>query len=198
LESYSEAAIKVRLSRLDRFARTAFAAACAERLWPLFERFHSATGEGDANALGSALDTAWSAALGEPVGDVSELQNTVEAMVPTDSHEWVHEMGYGQNAIAAVAYSLRAWASDDPQEAVWGARQVYEAADYAAQRAIGGDLDLNTPLAERALLETDIVQRALIGINADLDYAELVGPADWQSWRRQARADGARWGHDIP
>lgn len=45
-------------------------------------------------------------------------------------------MGYAQNAAAAVACAVRTWMTDEPQEAVWGARQVYEAADYAAQHAL--------------------------------------------------------------
>lgn len=149
MATFDEAEIKNRLSRLDRARKTAFAAACAERLWPLFPRCAEATGEGDVAVLRSVLDDAWRAAAGDDVGDLSAAQITAEDMVPVDDGEWIFEMGYGQNAAAAVAYAVRSWLTDDPQQAAWAACQVHEAADYAALRA-HPELELNVPAAERA------------------------------------------------
>ena len=53
---YDEAEIKARLARLDQSQKTAFAAACAERLWPLFERYSEVTGRGDVTALRAVLN----------------------------------------------------------------------------------------------------------------------------------------------
>ncbi len=194
--AYDEADINARLAKLDRFHRTAFAAACAERLWPLFERYARATGEGDVEALRSILDMAWSAAQGVEVEEMAGAQ-AAAAMVPAEGGEWVFEMGYGQNAAAAVAYALRARQTDDPQEAVWSARQLYEAADYAAQRALP-DLDLNAPGVERALFQSPAVQSALAALSADLIDIESSEGHDWVLLRERAREEGEVWARTLP
>jgi len=169
--SYDESAIRARLARLDRASRTAYASACAERLWPLFERYAQATGEGDPAVLRGVLDEVWLAAQGVNAGDLSQAQEVAEDMVPVDEGEWVLEMGHGQNAAAAVAYAVRTWLTEDPQEGVWAARQVYEAADYAAQRSLPA-LDLNAAGAEEELFQSRIVQAAVTGLAEDLDTVE--------------------------
>lgn len=52
--SYDESAIRARLAKLDRASRTAYASACAERLWPLFERYAGATGEAAPRSCGGS------------------------------------------------------------------------------------------------------------------------------------------------
>lgn len=108
--------------------------------------------------------------------------------MPDEEDEgWVAESAYGQSGAAAVAYALRTQLSDDPQEAIWGARQLYEAADYAAQQQ-NADLELNDPGAEELLLCTPVVQEALAGIEHDL--ARVAAGEDVTSIRQQAQ-DGA-------
>lgn len=195
--AYDEPEIKTRLDALDRAHKTAFAAACAERLWPLFERYSRVTGEGDVTALRAVLDGAWSAVQGEEVASLAEAQEVAEGMVPSDEGEWVFEMGYGQNAAAAVAYVVRTWLTDDPQEGVWGARQVYEAADYAAQHSLP-DLNLNAPGAEQRLLQTPAVQTALAGLSADLLAVESPVSDKWRGLRQRARQEGEAWAGILP
>jgi uncharacterized protein YjaG (DUF416 family) len=195
--SYDESEIGARLGMLERFNRTAFAAACAERLWPLFERYVRVTGEGDSVVMRAVLDRVWLAVQGRDAGDLSQAQAEVEAMVPTDEGEWVFEMGYGQNAAASVAYAVRTWLRHDPQEAVWAAQQVYEAADYAAQRSLA-DLDLNSAAAEAELFNSEIVQVALAGLAADLASAEAPAGDGWSGLRDRARLEGASWARTLP
>ncbi len=195
--SYDESEIGARLVRLERFNRTAFAAACAERLWPLFERYVRVTGEGDSVVMRAVLDRVWLAVQGRDAGDLSQAQAEVEAMVPIDEGEWVFEMGYGQNAAASVAYAVRTWLRHNPQEAVWAARQVYEAADYAAQRSLA-DLDLNSAAAEAELFNSEIVQVALAGLAADLASAEAPSGDGWSGLRDRARLEGASWARTLP
>lgn len=194
---YDEAAIRARLTRLDRASRTAFVAACAERLWPLFERYARATGGGDPEVLRGVLDKAWLAAQGVDTGGLEQAQEVAEAMVPIDEGEWVLEMGYGQNAAAAVAYAVRTWLTEDPQEGVWGARQVYEAADYAAQRSMPA-LDLNSAGAEGELFQSAIVQTAVTGLAEDLDAVEVPEGDEWAGLRDRARREGASWAQTLP
>jgi Protein of unknown function (DUF416) len=183
--------VRGRLARLGRAERTAFAAACAERLWPLFVRYADVTGHADPGSLRTVLNDTWRAVRGEDV-DLAGAQHLRQEMVPSDDGEWIHEMGYGQNAAAGVAYAVRTWLTDDPQEAAWAARQIYEAADYAAQHARPDlDFDLDRPHAEAALRGHPAVQAALAGTEDDLGAVESADPASWDGLRKRAEQDGA-------
>jgi Protein of unknown function (DUF416) len=166
---YDEQSLVDGLSRLPLASRVMFAAACAERLRPLFRRYHEVSGEANLEQLDAALEAAWGAALGAiPRDGLSAWQTVAEGLVPNEDDEsWVDEYAYGQNGAAAVAYALRTALTGEPQEAAWGARQVYEAADFAAQRQLP-DLDQNRTDAEGELLSTPVVQEALAGMRDDL------------------------------
>lgn len=193
MDTYDERSVAKASGSLGRDARTAFAAACAERLWPLVERYALAVSMsgGDLRALRDALDAAWGAANGtgseEDLGGAGEV---TETLVPYEDDDWVLESGYAQNGIAAIAYAIRSWLSDDPQEAVWAARQVYEAADYGAQqnnkstavRAYSADL-------EAELSRTPVVQAAIRGISEDLAAAGQVSAEVVRQRARSAAGD---------
>jgi hypothetical protein len=192
---YDESELVKALSGTPRNARVMFAAACAERLQPLYAWFHETSGQGDPDGLRAALDAAWQAVL-EPAGseDLGQWQEAAELLVPDEEDEgWVDQSAYAQNAAAAVAYALRSWSADEPQDAGWAARQVYEAADYAAQRQLE-DLDLNAPGAEDALLGRPVVQEALEGLGQDLRDVSRPGPTEQvaREVREKARAGGAK------
>lgn len=162
--TYDENRIARLVASLGRGARTAFAAACAERLWPLVERYASAASlpMEDRRALRTSLDAAWGVASGIDA-DVESAREVAEALVPFEDDDWVLESGYAQNGIAAIAYAVRAWLSDDPQEAVWAARQVYEAADYGAQQSQPAALRVYSAGVEEQLAHAPVVQAAVRG-----------------------------------
>lgn len=95
--------------------------------------------------------------------DVESAREVAEALVPFEDDDWVLESGYAQNGIAAIAYAVRAWLSDDPQEAVWAARQVYEAADYGAQQSQPAALRVYSAGVEEQLAHAPVVQAAVRG-----------------------------------
>lgn len=198
VEVYDEAGIKARLAKLDRSGKTAFAAACAERLFPLFERYGRVTGQGDVVALGLALEDAWRAARGEEVEDLTQSEEVADSLVPSDEDEMAFEVGYGENAAAAVAYALDTWQTDDPQDAALAARQVFNAGDYAAQESIPAFDYFSAPGVEKSLLESPAVQIALAGITADLALAESPGSDLWAGLREQAGREGAAWACTLP
>jgi hypothetical protein len=185
---YDEAQLVRDLSAETKAARAAFAAASAERLQPLYTWFHEVSGQGDPAVLRAALDAVWDLVLGlRAPDDLDRLQDAAESLVPDEEDDgWVEQSAYAQNAAAAVAYAVRSWISDDPEEAGWAARQLYEAADYAAQQETD---DLNAPGAEDALLARPVVQEALEGIRADLQAISSSG--DPREVRDGARAGGA-------
>lgn len=196
LRTYDEQAIVARLAALDRRSRTAFAASCAQRLLPLFERYARSVGMPDSGVrLRSIVAAAWDVASGVEA-DVQAYQAEVEGMVPSDADGWTLETGYGQNAAAAAAYAIRTWLTGDPQEAAWAARQVYELADYAVLHG-NSELDLNAPSAEAQVLASAAVQRALAAIDSSLDAVES-NPSAWHEARAEAEADGQLWASILP
>jgi hypothetical protein len=181
VDRYDEAVILRRLELLTRSSKTAFAGACAERLWPLVERYASAAGVAAAqiSALRAGLDAVWRSALGSPE-DLASVQALAESLAPKEDDQWVFEVGYGQNAIAAVAYAACTWLTDESQEAVWAARQVYEAADYGAQRQLS-DLGAYSADLEDDLRDSSVVRGAVEALGADLEAAaqgDLLGLRD--------------------
>ncbi|MBT2555480.1 DUF416 family protein [Arthrobacter sp. ISL-5] len=198
LRIYDEPALTARLGQLDHPAKIAFSAACAQRLMPLFVRYAKKTGtDAQAQRLGEILSTAWEAASGGPV-DVRGLDSMAASFGPSDDAEWVFEMGYAQNAAAAVAYAIRTCLSDDPQEAAWAARQLYEAADYAISQPdleqvelyvqkVGESLERN-----EATLTSDVVQTALAFLDRDLVVVESAPPS-WEGLRQQSASEGLSW-----
>ena len=134
--AYDEAQILDQLDRLPAVSQVAFAAACAEWLYPSYEEFAHVTSQGDPAALRSAIDAAWLLAESEviPRNDIEHLRNLAESLVPNDDDEdWSTLSPLAQNAAASAAYALRTSLHEDPQEAVWAARQLFEAGDYLVQ-----------------------------------------------------------------
>lgn len=183
---YDEGAITRAAQALSRGERTAFAAACAERLWPLVERYASAASLAvkDRQVLRDALDAAWRAAGGAGIEEgLRDAGEATEALVPHEDDDWLLESGYAQNGIAAIAYAIRSWLGDDPQDAVWAARQVYEAADYGAQQRQRGAARVYSADVEADLARTAVVQAAIRAISEDLT---AVGEFSAEAVRQRA------------
>ena len=177
---YDETALKERVAGLPEAERTLLAAACAERLMPLYEWIARAAGSAEAASIRSALDLAWSASASAQQAE--QAQREVEDLVPDEDDEDAHvDVALVQNAIAAVAYALRAMGSHDAQDVVWAARQLYEAADYIVQREAPNqtyieDLEQEAPI--------QLVLRGLGSALEDLESASLT------RLRTRAQADG--------
>jgi cation transport regulator ChaB len=188
---YDESNIVARLSELSPRARTLFAASAAERLFALYEWYAERASRADPAKLREALDLAWSAVGTDvPEDDVARWQDIAEELVPDEEDEgWTEQTAYGENGAAAAAYALCVARTGDPQEAGWAGLQLYEAADYAAQRQLE-DLDLNEPGAEDALADQPVVQAALQAIEDDLAAAERETAID--EARGRAREGGLR------
>ncbi|MBD7918829.1 DUF416 family protein [Cellulomonas sp. Sa3CUA2] len=188
MQDYDEEWLLAESCRIDRSARTAFAAACAELLWPVVERYAAAVSlpAERLEVLRGSLDAVWDALDGVDA-DVAAARATAESMVPFDGDEdWVMEAGYAQSAIAAVVYAARSWLTDDPQEAVWAARQVYEAADYAAQHADGRAVMVYSADVEDELRTATVVRAATRAVAEWLDQAATHSPS---TVRRSVRAE---------
>jgi uncharacterized protein YjaG (DUF416 family) len=132
---YDEVEISQRLTILPLAARVLFAAACAERLIPIYHWFCTGARQCDFDLVRAALDFVWSAegAQQRPDDQLNLWCERLEVLV--SSIDEVDSVGaaVAENAVACVAYALRAWRANDPQESIWAARQLYDAADTIVQ-----------------------------------------------------------------
>jgi uncharacterized protein YjaG (DUF416 family) len=177
---YDETVLKERVVRLPGPERTLLAAACAERLMPLYEWIASAAGSAEAASIRSALDLAWSGSASAEQAAQAQLE--IEELVPDEDDEDAPvDVALVQNALAAVVYALRATGSHDAQDVIWAARQLYEAADYIVQREAPNqtyieDLEQEAP-----------IQLVLRGLTSSLQALESGSLAEL---RTRAQADG--------
>lgn len=143
--AFDETDLVGKLNGLALLPRVAFAAACAERLFPAYEAFSELAGRGDARALGDMLARIWRDLLGQKM-DPDELQANVDrcmALIPGEDEEpWLDEQPYADDAASAVAYTLRALQRGDSQESAWAARRAYEALDHHVTHRLGIDEDV--------------------------------------------------------
>jgi hypothetical protein len=193
MAKYDEQRIVADLASRTPAERIAFAAACAETLWPLYEWASTA---GNAPGLRAHLDLAWSAA-GSAVPDDSLARAAGEAvdLVPSDD-EWSELSPLSENGAASVAHALETARSGDASDACMSARQLYEAADFLVQRGAAlhtyvDPIDAEPPVAlALSSIATDLSDlRAL----DDLDDRGEPLTANWLSQlRTRAAADGRR------
>lgn len=193
---YDEMLLMLRLEPLDRSAKTAFAAACAQRLVPLSDRYSQQVGDTSREQRLSVIVAAvWQAASGRDI-DATRLTAEAEAMVPDEDDEgWTAGRTYAGNAAAAAAYAVRTWLTNDSQEAAWAARQLFDAADLAYFQANPGG-DFTAEAEEKASLESPVVQSVISAIQRDLEAIENARP--WSELRQRAQLEGRNWATTVP
>jgi len=165
---YDEVTMVAALARGPLPLRTAFAAACAERLLPAYEEYCRQTGRGDPTVLAGILDRVWAALLGAEMS-AEQIRGEIDRCMPLipeeDDEPWVDEQAYADDAASAVAYTLRALETGKTQEAAWAARRAYEAVDHHVTHRLAVEGDEH-------VLAHPVVQGELARQRRDLD--ELV------------------------
>jgi len=165
-----------RLDRLPTRLRVAFAAACAERQMPNYERFLPAQ-ISEANTLKLALQRVWEAAEGKAISlrEIDALLDSCMSII--DEHDLENSAPLPSDAAASVYCAISAL-TDDPKDALHAANRAYAAADYVVTTK----------------LELCIIDRAL----AELIIAHPIGQAelhrqqlDLQDLEAAGRDDGA-------
>ena len=166
---YNEAALVRELDRVGDKSRVAFAASCAERLFPAYEDFCRRADRGDRATLTWILARVWKHLLGDQMSSehVRETLGRCIELIPGDDEEpWVDGQAYADDAASAIAYTLRALDSGESQEAAWAARRAYEAADHHVVHRLGIEGELQ-------ILAHPIVQTEFCRQRRDLE--ELLG-----------------------
>jgi len=176
-------ALKAALVTLPERTQAAFAAACAERLYPAYAAFARASGRDDGGLVRQALDLAWQGAkLGVvPEADASGLVERCVALIP-DAEAEDAIPAHADDGIASAAYALQAAAGLDPRAAGWAAQRVTDALDDFVR---SNDVDGTLPDAEQLVWEHPLV-RAEISRRED-DLRRLSSASDWP-----AAVDGVR------
>jgi hypothetical protein len=125
-----------KLDLLPRELRSAFAAACAQRLLPHYRDFAVRTSGGlvktrttnDPGRLEQILTDFWAALEGEV--DRTALRkwyDMCEALIPNDYEQGMDGAGPAEHAIFATMSAISAQISGNSQEAVWASEQACEA-----------------------------------------------------------------------
>jgi hypothetical protein len=121
------------------------------------------TKPGGFDLVASALDSIWNELMGAPTSDETFRRHLANCMSATSEPE-TEEAIATEDAIASVAYSLRARFAGDSQEAAWAAWTAYDALDTHVMRRI--DTTEITREVERRVLAHPLIQPSLSGRNA--------------------------------
>jgi uncharacterized protein YjaG (DUF416 family) len=122
--------LKVRIAALPAWQQAAFAASCAERLYPAYAAFRSVSGTDDGGLVRRALDLAWE---GAATGSISEedpgaLVERCVALIPDQEADFTIP-DHADDGIAAAAYALEAAAGLSDEAAGWAAMRGTDALD---------------------------------------------------------------------
>jgi uncharacterized protein YjaG (DUF416 family) len=167
---YSEPDLVQAIERLSNAARAAFAAACAQRLFPAYVKYATKTGKGDPKAMGEVLSRLWRDLTEMSMLDAEvdrDIARCMELIPKEDDRPWVPEQAMAEDAASAVAYALRCRRNRQAKEAGWSARVGYEALDnYVISLE---KIDTNVPGAEARVLSHPLIQAELGRQKRDLD-----------------------------
>lgn len=168
---YDEANLVGTLATLRATERVAFAAACAERLFPAYLAFCQRTERDDHADVRSILDHVWDVLVseGKEVDWLpADLEGSAGILLGEDRESWSVDQAYADDAAAAVVYTLRALRGGNPQEAGWAARRAYEAVDHYVAYTLGLE-------DENEILNHPLVQAELARQERDLDELRTRG-----------------------
>jgi len=177
LRAYDEGDIAGRLTELLPHGRALFACACAERLMASFRWFCGVSGYAHFETVREALDAAWTGPGAELLE--SGKASHVAGLAPEDQGGHLAlGSAVAQNAVACVAYALEVRRTGDVQEAVWAARQLYDAADSVVQQGSAEqtyleDIDREPPVQ----LLTQGIYSLLDAIHDGVPLADLIANA---------------------
>ena len=167
------------LRGLPRELRVVFAVACAERLLPAYRAYVDSGGPGNYPLLQAAMADAWLWTQGgvpekDPQSWIDECVEQVpdEDGAPSEVpfSKWISD---ALDCSSAVVYALRAWASGDPQEALWAAKAEHTVMFDLAEELRDIRVGSGGPAAVSATEEHPVVQAELRRHARDLE--ELLG-----------------------
>ncbi len=187
LAAYDQA-LKAQLRALPHRNRAAFAAACAERLYPAYASFLRGSRRDDGGVVRRALDAAWERAKTGVVADADpiDLVERCVALIPdAEAEETIP--AHAEDAIAAAAYALQAAAGLDDGAAGWAAERVTNTLDSFL---LSNEIDISQSDSEQRIWEHSLITVEVSRREADL--RRLNDASDWETAVDAVRADAAR------
>lgn len=147
------------LAALPRVHQQIFAASCACRLLPQYERFAQESRSGDWPLLRRLAARVWRHLAGDPMS-AEELGSAIEACmaaIPPEDEAAKHASGpYAEDAAASLAYTIRSVATDSPKEALWASQRVYDSVDVFAGRELEGHDDGDVSRLKHAATQREL------------------------------------------
>lgn len=167
---FDEAKLRDKIETLSKRLRPAFAAACAQRLQPSYRRFVERSGRGDIEKVGGILERVWTDLSGNPISRNEidlKLDECMDLIPREDDGPWLPGQAAAEDAVTALAYTLRCRQNGSAQEAAWAARHSSEAIDrFVIDRE---DIDLNKAGEQARILADPLVQMELLRQRRDLE-----------------------------
>jgi len=200
---YDEQRLFGELNRLPAHLRVAFAAACAERLFPAYEHYWEQSRNKSEHDLTSLLERLWLDLRSNALED-SEIDEAIEKCMSVverlNDGDWIEGQAAADGAASALCYALRCRKTGETQEAAWAARRLYEVLD---DFVINGEhIDTNQPGAESRVLAHPLIQAELARQRLDLE--ELLGadeasiPGTVIRLQERAKAEAHLFFNSIP
>lgn len=172
-----QTALRARLMVLSVRTQAAFAAACAERLYPAYAAFMEASGRDDHGLVRRSLDLAWDGATSGavPVADPAGLFEQCVALISGDGSELGAIPAHADDAIASAAYALQAAAGLDDAAAGWAAERATNSLDdFLRSSEIDdvADWEADRRVWEHPLVAAEVARR-------EDDLRRLADSSDW-------------------
>jgi len=181
---FNKLIISKRLEQLSPTASTAFSAAIATRMMPIY----TLAIPGETSDLESALEQAWDYVL-EANKSLPDCQKQLDVTmnliqrVPTKAGKFKL---YAEDSIAAVAYTLRTIVFSNPEEAIWTAQRMFETVTRHLQEKNSYSLQ-GSELIEKIISEP-LMQAEFARQFEDLDELKKWNLENGLAIKKRARA----------
>jgi hypothetical protein len=183
-----------KLASLPRRLRTAFAAACTQRLMPGYTRFASGNFKPNPQQAMKILDELWND-IENGSSDPGKLKRDFEiceTLIPGDDVSYFDGFEYVEDAMVSLAYAIKSELEGGAEEAMWAAERG-ESSLFRFVEGLVGDVESRADMARiysHPLMQTELRRR-------EADLADLQsaannpgnGPAIIARIRRRAEAD---------
>jgi uncharacterized protein YjaG (DUF416 family) len=164
----------MRLAALPAWQQAAFAASCAERMYPAYAAFRSASRTDDGGLIRRALDLAWESAATGSISDSdpAALFERCVALIPDQEADFTIP-DHAEDAISAAAYALQA-AAGLSDEAAGSAASVGTDALDSFLLDSGAVPWTATTRADRAQMDQRVWQHSLVQAEVARREADLT------------------------
>jgi uncharacterized protein len=167
------------LSTLPKTHRLAFAASCAERLFPNYAAFSQKTNWGDTKVLREALDEVWGILSGKVVEKerIAKLMALCDQVTPDTEDFDSIDASLALDATNAVYTMLMCVTDCTVQKAVEVASYARDTVDMSVQEL--ENMDYNDPHFEKKILQHPLMAKELKKQRGDLFVLKKVASLSW-------------------